>query len=287
MEGHGHDDGGGDDNDDNDAGKLEKVVDLNLTATSEDYEVYNNTVFCCDYGYELVSANERTIKRKWYTKRQLGTHLGSISANRGAIEDDGHCRATGGTLFDPPDDDWNDDWNGDTFLIISEAQSARLPCPADASDTGMYMIVDAGNVSAITTTDVHNSRVFLDADRPDKAFTLRLDWESEPVFSSRLELDTTHEKELQAKYSLFTQPDDGLSDSDDYACVAASTGACLEGGAVDSDCCATCGNAGCAAGYTYMGQVPYSTNTQSDWYGSCETMYCGNTYSAETSENPP
>ena len=37
----------------------------------------------------------------------------------------------------------------------------------------------------------------------------------------------------------------------DSNCAAASTGACLEGGGVDNDCCAICGNGGCAAGYNY------------------------------------
>ena len=64
-------------------------------------------------------------------------------------------------------------------------------------------------------------------------------------------------------------------------CAAASTGACLEGGGVDNDCCATCGNGGCAAGYTYARQVVIDSGTLSstypDFYPDCGTMYCGNT----------
>ena len=42
-----------------------------------------------------------------------------------------------------------------------------------------------------------------------------------------------------------------LCRTDDLNCAAPSTGACLEGGGVDNDCCAICGNGGCAAGYNY------------------------------------
>ncbi|CAH0367571.1 unnamed protein product [Pelagomonas calceolata] len=67
----------------------------------------------------------------------------------------------------------------------------------------------------------------------------------------------------------------------DSNCAAASTGACLEGGGVDNDCCATCGNGGCASGYTYAGQVVIDSGTLSstypDFYPHCGTMYCGNT----------
>ena len=61
------------------------------------------------------------------------------------------------------------------------------------------------------------------------------------------------------------------------ACADASTNACTEGGSGDNDCCATCGNGGCASGYTYFGQVTGEAQYHSDWYQSCDTSYCGNT----------
>ena len=60
-------------------------------------------------------------------------------------------------------------------------------------------------------------------------------------------------------------------------CVDASTGACTEWGGSDNDCCATCGGGGCAAGYTYYGQVSGQAHLHSDWWQSCDASYCGNT----------
>ena len=62
------------------------------------------------------------------------------------------------------------------------------------------------------------------------------------------------------------------------ACVNASVGACMDDGGFDSDCCATCGNGGCASGYTYFGQVRGQAQFHSDWLQSCDRLtYCGNT----------
>ena len=51
-------------------------------------------------------------------------------------------------------------------------------------------------------------------------------------------------------------------------------------GRVDDDCCAPCGFSGCAAGYTYAGQIAFDKETLSstypDFYPFC-SLYCGNT----------
>ena len=58
-------------------------------------------------------------------------------------------------------------------------------------------------------------------------------------------------------------------------------GACLEGGGVDDDCCAPCGEGGCAPGYTYAGQVVFESgmlsSTYPDFFSSCGELHCGNT----------
>jgi hypothetical protein len=66
------------------------------------------------------------------------------------------------------------------------------------------------------------------------------------------------------------------------SCAAASTGACLERGGVDDDCCAQCGEGGCAPGYTYAGQIAFDEETLSstypDFFRYCgELAFCGNT----------
>ena len=64
-------------------------------------------------------------------------------------------------------------------------------------------------------------------------------------------------------------------------CAAASTGACLEIGVVDNDCCTPCGEGSCAPGYTYAGQFLFDEETLSstypDFFSSCGELYCGNT----------
>ena len=65
-------------------------------------------------------------------------------------------------------------------------------------------------------------------------------------------------------------------------CAAASTGACLEKGDVDPDCCALCGEGSCAPGYTYAGQIAFDLETLSstypDFFPFCgEQPFCGNT----------
>ena len=64
-------------------------------------------------------------------------------------------------------------------------------------------------------------------------------------------------------------------------CAAAGTGACLEFDGVDDDCCAPCGFGGCAAGYTYAGQVIFDNRTLSSTYPDfgpfCNAIFCGNT----------
>jgi len=65
-------------------------------------------------------------------------------------------------------------------------------------------------------------------------------------------------------------------------CAAASTGACLELGGVDDDCCALCGLGGCAPGYTYAGQFVIDEETLSSTYPDFEPICgegggCGNT----------
>ena len=71
------------------------------------------------------------------------------------------------------------------------------------------------------------------------------------------------------------------SDNDAGVTLSKNTLEVLEGGGVDNDCCATCGNGGCASGYTYAGQVVIDSGTLSstypDFYPHCGTMYCGNT----------
>ena len=63
-------------------------------------------------------------------------------------------------------------------------------------------------------------------------------------------------------------------------CAAASTGACLEKGDVDPDCCALCGEGSCAPGYTYAGQflmdIEMISSTYPD-FSYCGQFYCGNT----------
>ena len=58
----------------------------------------------------------------------------------------------------------------------------------------------------------------------------------------------------------------------------APLGACVEGGGVDDDCCAPCGEGGCAPGYTYAGQIAIDEETRSstfpDFWSFC---HCGNT----------
>jgi len=65
-------------------------------------------------------------------------------------------------------------------------------------------------------------------------------------------------------------------------CAAAITGACLEGGDSDNDCCARCGDAACAPGYTYAGQVVFDEDmllsTYPDFFPFCDVyLSCGNT----------
>ena len=66
-------------------------------------------------------------------------------------------------------------------------------------------------------------------------------------------------------------------------CAPPSEGVCLEGGGVDNDCCATCGNGGCAAGYTFSTQTAIAEGgswdrpTDQGFYPQCGQMYCGNT----------
>ena len=65
-------------------------------------------------------------------------------------------------------------------------------------------------------------------------------------------------------------------------CAAASTGACLEGGGADPDCCAVCGEGSCAPGYFYAGQFVFDEETLSstypDFFRYCgELAFCGNT----------
>jgi len=65
-------------------------------------------------------------------------------------------------------------------------------------------------------------------------------------------------------------------------CAAASTGACLEIGRVDDDCCAGCDYGGCAPGYTYAGPFIFDEETLSstypDFFPFCgEQPFCGNT----------
>ena len=71
-------------------------------------------------------------------------------------------------------------------------------------------------------------------------------------------------------------------------CAAASTGACLEGGGLDPDCCAPCEEGSCAPGYTYAGQFVIDEETISstypDFYPGCGEIYCGNTCCVPTDE---
>ena len=71
-------------------------------------------------------------------------------------------------------------------------------------------------------------------------------------------------------------------------CALASTGACLEGGGLDPDCCAPCGEGSCAPGYTYAGQFFIDEETISstypDFYPGCGEIYCGNTCCVPTDE---
>jgi hypothetical protein len=68
-------------------------------------------------------------------------------------------------------------------------------------------------------------------------------------------------------------------------CAAAITGACLEGGDSDNDCCAPCGEGSCAPGYAYAGQFlmdsEMRSSTYPDFYPHCRELYfpnlCGNT----------
>ena len=52
-------------------------------------------------------------------------------------------------------------------------------------------------------------------------------------------------------------------------------------GRVDDDCCAPCGFSGCAAGYTYAGQIAFDKETLSSTYPDfgpfCKAIFCGNT----------
>ena len=65
-------------------------------------------------------------------------------------------------------------------------------------------------------------------------------------------------------------------------CAAASTGACLENGVFDHDCCALCGEGSCASGYTYAGQFVFDggmiLSTYPDFAHDCgDFTQCGNT----------
>ena len=65
-------------------------------------------------------------------------------------------------------------------------------------------------------------------------------------------------------------------------CAAASTGACLDGGGADPDCCAACGEGSCAPGYTYAGQIAIDeatlSSTYPDFFPFCGGAGgCGNT----------
>ena len=74
-------------------------------------------------------------------------------------------------------------------------------------------------------------------------------------------------------------------------CAAASTGACLEYGGVDPDCCAPCDEGSCAPGYTYAGQFVIDEATRSSLYldfgpecGQKVSVPCGNTCCVPTDE---
>ena len=71
-------------------------------------------------------------------------------------------------------------------------------------------------------------------------------------------------------------------------CATASTSACLEpawygsgGLIVDENCCAQCGEGGCAPEYTYAGQIAFDEETLLSLYPDfgidCNAMHCGNT----------
>ena len=64
-------------------------------------------------------------------------------------------------------------------------------------------------------------------------------------------------------------------------CATASTGACLQDGIVDDNCCAPCGHGSCASGYTYAGQFVFDKetlfSTYPDFNPICSIGPCGNT----------
>ena len=70
-----------------------------------------------------------------------------------------------------------------------------------------------------------------------------------------------------------------LSPAVPTTCAAATTGACLQDGIVDDNCCAPCGHGSCASGYTYAGQffIP-------DFGSMCGDLFCGNTCCVPTDE---
>ena len=61
-------------------------------------------------------------------------------------------------------------------------------------------------------------------------------------------------------------------------CAAVSTGACLERGDVDDDCCAACYEGSCAPGYTYAGQFRFDEEMLSSTYPDFDP-YCGDDHS--------
>ena len=76
-------------------------------------------------------------------------------------------------------------------------------------------------------------------------------------------------------------------------CAPPSEGVCLEGGGVDNDCCAVCGNGGCAAGYTFSTQTAiveggsWDRPTDQGFYPHCGQTYCGNTCCTPEPSPPP
>ena len=72
-----------------------------------------------------------------------------------------------------------------------------------------------------------------------------------------------------------------LSPAVPTTCAAATTGACLQDGIVDDNCCAPCGHGSCASGYTYAGQFfideEMRSSTYPDFGSMCGDLFCGHT----------
>ena len=72
-----------------------------------------------------------------------------------------------------------------------------------------------------------------------------------------------------------------LSPAVPTTCAAATTGACLQDGIVDDNCCAPCGHGSCASGYTYAGQFfideEMRSSTYPDFGSICGDLFCGHT----------